>query len=53
LQVGFSITSGKIQAFVKTGPPGTPTTAGLDPEKLATMKDLLDQGREYLAAAKH
>ena len=53
LQVGFSITSGKIQTFVKIGPPGATVTAVIDPVRFSTMKDLLDQAREYLAAVKH
>lgn len=52
LQVGFSITSGKIQALLKTGVPGATATALIDPGKLSAMKDLVDEGREYLAAAK-
>jgi hypothetical protein len=53
LQVGFTITSGKIQTFLKTGTPGATVTAAIDPVRLSTMKDLIDQGREYLAAVKH
>jgi hypothetical protein len=52
LQVGFSITSGKIQTFLKTGAPGATVTAVIDPVRLSTMKDLLGEGREYLAAVK-
>ena len=53
LLVGFSITSGKIEAFVKTGAPGATTTVAIDPVRLSTMKDLLDQAREYLATPRH
>ena len=53
LQVGFSITSGKIQTFVKIGVPGATVTAVIDPVRFSTMKDLLDQAREYLATVKH
>jgi hypothetical protein len=52
LQVGFSITSGKIQSFLKTGVTGATVTAVIDSGKLSAMRDLLDEGREYLAAAK-
>jgi len=53
LQVGFSITSGRIEAFVKTGPPGATITAVIDPVRFSTMKDLLDQARQYLATPRH
>jgi hypothetical protein len=53
LQIGFSITSGKIQTFLKTGVPGATVTTVIDPVRLSTMKDLLDEGQEYLAAVKH
>ncbi len=50
LQVGFTITSGKLQTFVRTGAPGSTVISMMDRDRISALRELIEQGREYLAA---